>query len=333
MTERRGFRSVRWSGTLRPPVGGEYTFAPKGPLRVFLDDQELIADPPAAGAPARGRQVLLRASLDPARSYALRVEYRPRGPANGAQLLWIPPAAPLLAEAIDTVRNSDLTVAFVGLNPNLEGEEMPVSVPGFQGGDRTSLDLPESQQALLKAAIATGKPVIVVIASGSAVAVNYAAGHANALLETWYDGEEAGTAVAEVLAGISNPSGRLPVTFYRGVEQLPPFDDYSMNGRTYRYFKGEPLYPFGFGLSYATFQYSAPKAKRTAAGAQISARVKNVSAVEGDEVVQLYMSGGGPEDAIRNLRGFQRVHLGPGESRDVQFTLGKEDLAGKKVRH
>jgi beta-glucosidase len=320
--------SVRWTGTLRTALAGEYTFMPKGNLRVFLDDKELIAEPPAAGAPVRGRQTLLRASLDSTHTYTLRVEYRPRGPA-GAQLMWIPPAAPLFAEAIDAVKNSDIAIAFVGLNPNLEGEEMPVSVPGFQGGDRTSLDLPETQEALIRAAIATGKPVVIVLASGSAVAVNYASQHANALLETWYNGEESGTAIAETLAGVNNPSGRLPVTFYRGVDQLPPFEDYAMNGRTYRYFKGDPLYSFGFGLSYSRFQYSSLKARRGAAGAQISVRVKNEASVAGDEIVQLYVSGG---DAIRELRGFTRVHLQPGETRDVQFTLGKEELAGKKLR-
>jgi beta-glucosidase len=154
------------------------------------------------------------------------------------------------------------------------------------------------------------------------------------MLELWYGGEESGTAIAETLAGVNNPAGRLPVTFYKGVDQLPKFDDYSMDGRTYRYFKGEPLYGFGFGLSYSRFQYSAPKAQRTAAGATISVRVKNSSGPEGDEVVQLYMTGaGGPEDAIRSLRGFQRVHLRAGESKEVQFTVPAGDLPKKgKVR-
>jgi len=154
-----------------------------------------------------------------------------------------------------------VTVAFVGLNPNLEGEEMRVNVPGFLGGDRTDLNLPAPQEHLIEAAMATGKPVVVVLTSGSAVAVNYAAEHAAALLEAWYNGEEAGTAIAETLAGVNNPAGRLPVTFYRNVDQLPPFEEYSMQNRTYRYFKGEPLYGFGFGLW-------------TAGGASIRAREK-----------------------------------------------------------
>ena len=154
-----------------------------------------------------------------------------------------------------------------------------------------------------------------------------------ALLELWYGGEECGTAIAETLAGVNNPAGRLPVTFYHSVDQLPPFEDYNMNGRTYRYFNGDSLYGFGFGLSYSKFEYSGLRAQRTAKGAQISARVKNVSAREGDEVVELYVEGGGaPEDAIRSLRGFQRIHLRPGESRDVQFALGVEDVPKPKVR-
>ena len=162
------------------------------------------------------------------------------------RLQWIPPAEPLLAEAVEAVKNSDVAMAFVGLNPNLEGEEMHVNIPGFLGGDRTDLNLPAQQEKLIEAAIATGKPVVVVLTSGSALAANYAAEHAAAVLESWYNGEEAGTAIAQTLAGLNNPAGRLPVTFYRGVDQLPPFEDYAMKGRTYRYFKGDPLYGFGY---------------------------------------------------------------------------------------
>src|SRR6202034_3130285 len=154
----------------------------------------------------------------------------------------------------------------------------------FLGGDRTEIGLPETQENLLKVAIATGKPVIVVLTSGSAIAANYAAEHAAALLELWYGGEESGTAIAETLAGVNNPSCRLPVTFYKGVDQLPKFDDYSMDGRTYRYFKGDPLYTFGYGLSYSSFQYSGAVGRPTAAGWDASVRVKNASGQEGDEV-------------------------------------------------
>jgi beta-glucosidase len=332
--EQRGF-SIRWTGTLEPPVSGEYTITPGGgfgrsSIRIYLDDKELVAGQTAATpGPGRGAPVQLHATLETGHSYALRIEYRPQGnfPPN-VQISWMPPAEPLLAAAVDAVKNADLAVAFVGLNPNLEGEEMRVNIPGFKGGDRTDLNLPDRQEKLIEAAVGTGKPVVVVLTSGSALAANYAAEHAAALLQLWYGGEEAGTAIAETLAGDNNPAGRLPVTFYRDVKDLPPFEDYSMDGRTYRYFKGDALYGFGYGLSYSDFSYSNLKTKRMATGAQVSAKVKNDSAREGDEVVQLYISPGAG-DAIRQLRGFERVHLQPGETREVKFTV--EDMPKGKV--
>ena len=219
-----------------------------------------------------------------------------------------------LGEAVQLAKDSDVTVAFVGLNPKLEGEEMRVKIPGFAGGDRTDLNLPEPQERLLTALFATGKPVVVVLTSGSAVAINSAKDRAAAVLAAWYNGEEAGTAIAETLAGVNNPSGRLPVTFYKSVDQLPPFEDYSMNGRTYRYFQGEPLWAFGYGLSYSKFDYAAPRVR----GKTVTVRVKNASSREGDEVVQLYLRSPEPQ-----LVGFQRVHLKAGESREVQFPADK----------
>src|SRR4030095_10457085 len=207
-----------------------------------------------------------------------------------------------------------------------------LNIPVFLGVDRTSLELPETQEKLVEAAVAAGKPVIVILTSGSAISANFAAERAKAILEEWYGGEEAGTAIAETLAGVNNPAGRLPVTFYKSVDQLPPFTEYAMRGRTYRYFKGEPLYSFGFGLSYSNFQYTDLSAKRTAKGAEIAATVKNTSTVDGDEVVQLYVGGGPGGDApIRNLRGFQRIHLKVGESRQVSFKVGAEDIPKSKV--
>jgi beta-glucosidase len=326
--------SARWSGMLRPPVTGDYLLVPRGGgrganLRLFLEDKELAPE----GTPGRGRPVMLPAHLEAGQSYRLRVELRSQGGAAAtAQLGWIPPAEPLLAAAVDAVKESDLTVAFVGLNPNLEGEEMPVQIPGFAGGDRTDLTLPEPQEKLIEATIGTGKPVVVVLTNGSALGVTYAAEHAAAVVELWYGGEEAGTAIAETLAGVNNPAGRLPVTFYRSVDQLPPFDDYSMNGRTYRYFKGEPLWGFGFGLSYSSFQYTGLRTRRNKEGGQVSVKVKNDSGRDGDEVAQLYFTGGGADDAIRDLRGFQRVHLRAGETKQVEFTVSARELPKEKVK-
>jgi beta-glucosidase len=331
--------SVRWTGTLIPPAAGDYVISARtgiwnreGKIKLFLDDKEANPSGPAGArpeglGPGQGqgprRAGLAPMQLEGGRKYAVKVEYTQNGPGGGAQLNWIPPAAVMLAEAGKVAKDSDVTLVFAGLNGLQEGE----------GHDRSAIDLPEPQESLVKAMIATGKPVVAVLTSGSAVAINSAAAGATAVLSAWYGGEEAGTAIAETLAGVNNPAGRLPVTFYKSLDQVPAFTDYSMRGRTYRYFKGEPLYPFGLGLSYSTFAYLGLSAKRTATGAEIHATVKNTSLREGDEVVQLYISGGVEEDApIRSLRGFERIHLRPGESREVRFILTPEDLPKAKVQ-
>ncbi|MEO8181763.1 MAG: glycoside hydrolase family 3 C-terminal domain-containing protein [Deltaproteobacteria bacterium] len=342
--------SLRWTATLTPATTGEYELAPRlgnrnrtASAQLFLDDKELslgasegpstqMTSTQAAQPPPRD-PLRARVKLERGRKYTLRVEYRQTGPGGSLQLRWLPPADAALSEAESLVKDSDVAIVFVGLSAELEGEEMRgLNIPGFVGGDRTSLDLPESQERLVKTAIATGKPVVVVLTSGSAIAASSAAKGAAALLQAWYGGEETGTAIAETLAGVNNPAGRLPVTFYESVDQLPPFTDYAMKGHTYRYFKGEPLYPFGFGSSYSTFAYSGPVAKRTPKGAEIRATVKNTSARDGEEVVQLYVEGGpGAEAPIRNLRGFQRLLLRAGESREVKFALASEDLPKSAV--
>src|SRR5205807_8222488 len=196
--------------------------------------------------------------------------------------------------AVSAAREADAVVAVVGITSKLEGEEMKVDVPGFKGGDRTNLNLPTEEEALLGALKGTGKPLIVVLMNGSALAVNWANDHANAILEAWYSGEEGGTAIAQTLAGANNPAGRLPVTFYKGVEQLPEFEDYAMKNRTYRYFTGQPLYPFGYGLSYSTFDSSGLKFSNPTLQAgnpvDVDVDVKNTGKRDGDEVVQLYIT-------------------------------------------
>jgi beta-glucosidase len=338
--------SIRWTGTFIPPATGSYVLAARtgqwnrdGKVTLFIDGKEFNPSAPAGQRPAglgpgqgqgvfpggpgggRGRGAT-PVEFEGGRKYAIKIEYTQNGRGGGAELNWIPPAAVSLSEAEKVAKDSDVALVFVGLNGSQEGE----------GHDRSAIDLPEPQENLVKAMIATGKPVVVVLTSGSAVAINSAAAGATAVLSAWYGGEEAGSAIADTLAGVNNPSGRLPVTFYKSLDQVPAFTDYSMKGRTYRYFTGEPLYPFGFGLSYSTFAYSGLSAKRGAAGADVSATVKNTSAREGDEVVQLYVAGGSGENAeVRNLRGFQRIHLKAGESRTVTFHVGVEDLPKEKV--
>jgi beta-glucosidase len=236
------------------------------------------------------------------------------------------------AEAVAAARDADVVVAVVGITSELEGEEMQVNVEGFKGGDRTSLDLPKPELDLLEAVAATGKPLVVVLTNGSALGVNWAQEHANAILEAWYPGEEGGAAVAETLSGRNNPGGRLPVTFYKDVSQLPPFEDYAMKGRTYRYFEGTPLYPFGYGLSYTTFSYGELRVLNEAvnAGDPVAAEVTvtNTGKLAGDEVAQLYLLfPNEPGAPLRALRAFQRVHLEAGASQKVRFELKARDLS------
>ncbi|HEY1254345.1 MAG TPA: glycoside hydrolase family 3 C-terminal domain-containing protein, partial [Terracidiphilus sp.] len=236
------------------------------------------------------------------------------------------------SEAIAAAKSADVVVAVVGITSELEGEEMKVTEEGFKGGDRTSLDLPKPEEELIESLSAAGKPLVVVLVNGSALGVNWAQAHANAILEAWYPGEEGGAAVAETLSGKNNPAGRLPVTFYKSIDQLPPFENYAMKGRTYRYFEGEPLYPFGYGLSYTTFSYSGLTLPATpvAAGSPVVAEVTvtNTGKLAGDEVAQLYLEfpkvGGAP---LKALRGFQRIHLDPGASQKLRFELRPRDLS------
>ena len=231
------------------------------------------------------------------------------------------------SEAVSMAQRSDVVIAVLGLSPRLEGEE------GAGQGDKSSLDLPGVQEDFLKALHATGKPVILVLTSGSAVAINWAEENIPAIIQLWYSGEEGGTALADVLFGDYNPAGRLPVTFVKSLDQVPDFTDYSMKNRTYRYMKDEPLYPFGYGLSYTEFEYSELKTStdkvRPGEAVEIQVLVENIGCYDGDEVVQLYVS---IPDAsvtvpIRSLQGFARIHLGKGEKKKVSFALEPEQFA------
>ena len=242
-------------------------------------------------------------------------------------------AASLDSAAVQAAEQADAVVLFLGLTANLEGEEMRLDVPGFKGGDRTTIDLPAPQKALLERIVKVGKPTVLVLMSGSALAVTWAQRHVNAIVEAWYPGQAAGSAIADVLFGDYNPAGRLPVTFYRSIADLPPFDDYAMTGRTYRFFTGKPLYAFGYGLSYTKFKYShlTTSAKTLAASDSLSVAVdvKNDGKVRGDEVVQLYVRHEGsrvPRPRL-DLRGYRRITLDPGQSRRVSFTLPGASLA------
>src|SRR5215813_4471241 len=280
--------SVRWTGKLTPAETGTYKLGATADdgVRLYLDGKLLVD----AWKSNPTKTVTKEVNLEAGRSYDVRMEYFQFNREAIAKLVWSYPhfQERQIEEAVNTAKQADVAVLVLGLSAALEGEEMTVNTEGFRGGDRTDIALPKSQEALLKAVAATGKPVVLVLLNGSAVAVNWANDNVAAILDAWYPGEEGGTALADVLFGDFNPAGRLPVTFYKSVDQLPPFSDYSMAGRTYRYFKGEPLYPFGFGLSYTKFVYGNLRFGATSVKAgepmQISVDVKNAGEMDGDEV-------------------------------------------------
>jgi beta-glucosidase len=244
---------VRWSGFLVAPATGAYHIGATGmnAFELSLDGKQIAR---FNGIHERAYQSAA-VRLEAGKRYALRLDYHEFMGDADIKLVWAPPARDLEREALDAARQADAVVVVLGLSPRLEGEEMRVPVEGFQGGDRVSLDLPRVQEDLLRKIVALGKPVVLVLLNGSALAVNWARDHVPAIVEAWYPGQAGGTALADVLFGDYNPAGRLPVTFYRSASELPPFTDYSMRGRTYRFFRGEPLFPFGHGLSYTTFAY------------------------------------------------------------------------------
>ncbi len=329
---------VRWTGALRPAASGTYRLGLVGTLKfqLFLDDSLVIRSvyPTHDGEFPDPRLVQSEPlQLEAGRSYRLRVDAQESYGEAQLQLLWSVPHETLASEAVKVAQQADAVVLFLGLTARLEGEEMPVQIEGFRGGDRTRIDLPAPQEQLLERIVAVGKPTVLVLLSGSALAVNWAQDHVPAIVEAWYPGQAAGTAIADVLFGDYNPGGRLPVTFYRSVEDLPSFEDYRMAGRTYRFFKGTPLYPFGHGLSYTTFVYKdlRTSADTLPADGKITVRVDvtNSGKQTGDEVVQLYVQhlGSTVERPIRELKGYKRVALKPGETRMVELPLAAASLA------
>ena len=322
--------SIRWTGVLVPPESGDYLigFTGEDGFRVWLDGN-LVVEDWTLHRPANTQTKKLH--LEKNHPYPLKIEYFQNIRIPEARLIWSLPGGEE-QQALDATRAAELIIAVMGLSPRVEGEEMKVNADGFSGGDRTLIDLPASQEQFLERIASAHKPTILVLTNGSALAINWANANVPAILEAWYPGEEGGTAIAEVLAGDYSPAGRLPVTFYKSLDQLPPFEDYSMARRTYRYFNGDPLYPFGFGLSYTSFAYDQPHVDRARISAKeavtISIDVKNTGSMAGDEVVQLYLTHSGIRGApLRALQGFERIHLERGEKRNVNFILCDRDLS------
>jgi beta-glucosidase len=326
---------VVWSGFLVPPETGDYRLGLSGFMsgtmtfqgKAFVD----LKDAPWGSLPT-----MKTVRLEKGRRYPIEVTGDAHTGSAGVGLVWkrisLAPEAELKAAAAD----ADVLVAVVGLTSDLEAEESPVEIPGFKGGDKTTLDLPPDQQALLAAAKATGKPVVVVAMNGSPINLGWARDNAAAILEAWYPGQSGGLAIGNVLSGRANPAGRLPLTFYASLDDLPPFGDYRMQGRTYRYFAGTPVYPFGYGLSYTRFTYSpltiAPAQGGAGQGLRVSTEVRNSGDRAGDEVAQLYLDFPDDPGAPRiALRGYQRVTLKPGETRTLRFDLSPRDLSSVSV--
>lgn len=322
--------AVRWSGYLKAPETGTYSlrYVADGGYRIWVNNQLIIDAWNVDWRPVIASGMV---DLNAGQIYSLKIEAFQRGEQGNEHLVWSLPSNAEVDSAVNAAKNSDAIVFVGGLTAQVEGEEMPVPLPGFTGGDRTDILLPKAQREILQKLYATGKPVVVVLMNGSALAVNEEDEKAAAIVEAWYPGGQGGEAVASLLAGDFSPSGRLPVTFYKSLEQLPPFSDYSMANRTYRYHKNEVLYPFGYGLSYSKFSYGTVSVspKNWSKGeVTISVDVKNIGAYDADEVVQVYLSRKDiPDSPIRSLAAFQRVHLKKGETQKVTFKLNDRALS------
>jgi beta-glucosidase len=322
--------SVRWTGYLAPPETGKYQLGAIGmnAYEITLDGKPLVSANNVHESNYRYEDVELQAG----KLYPIRVDFHEKVNDADMRLVWAPPGRKLEDAALEAAGKADAIVLCLGLSPRLEGEEQNVPVAGFEGGDRVDLGLPPAQEQLLRKIAVLDKPMVLVLLNGSALGVEWAREHFPAIVEAWYPGQAGGTAIADVLFGDYNPGGRLPVTFYKSADQLPPFEDYDMRGRTYRHFQGEPLYPFGFGLSYTRFTYrllAVPKTASAQREARVQVEVLNTGKLAGEEVVQLYMKrrGDRSELPIRSLEGFERIALKPGEKKFVEFILTPRQLA------
>jgi len=315
---------VRWTTYLIPPESGTYYLGSWGSsgYEILLDGKQIIAERNEHHAFHKEYPVEFQAG----KKYKIEVFYRNYAGDADMKLLWARPRIGLVENALAAAKEADAILLVLGLSQRLEGEEMSIKLDGFSGGDRTNLNLPGVQEQLLDVMVAAGKPVIVVLNSGGALSINKAQEKAAAVILAGYGGQQGGNAVADVLFGDYNPAGRLPVTYYKSIDQIPAFENYDMAGKTYRFFTGEPLYPFGYGLSYTNFTYSnlsIPEKAVTGENVTVKVTVTNSGKIAGDEVIQLYLTDekASTPRPIRQLEGFKRITLKPGESKDVEFTL------------
>ena len=314
----------RLTGEFESPVSGDVVFSLSGNdgIRLFIGDEKVIE----TWSNEYGSKKDYTLKAEKGKKYPLKIEYLQK--IGSAELNFTAgiykPVAPEATASI--AKDADVIIFVGGLSPRLEGEEMPVFIDGFKKGDRTDMELPKVQRDMLKALKATGKPVIFVVCTGSALALTWEDDNLDAILNAWYGGQEAGTAVADILFGDYSPSGKLPITFYKSISQIPDFEDYTMKGRTYRYMTENPLYPFGFGLSYTTFDFEDAKLSSKEINknqsVKITIPVKNSGKYDGDEIVQVYVKNpNDPEGPLKELKGVHRVSLKAGEKSDVVITL------------
>lgn len=320
--------SIRWTGYIKPPASGEYTFSIEriGGFRLTIDGKVLLDELYDEGASER-RARTATVELTEDQAAKIVIEFRQTCGEGLVTMWWQTPLDPedTLPAALEAAMDADHIILCLGLTPEVEGEEMPVNFEGFKAGDRTTIQLPVSQRTLLDEASKLGKPLTVILTTGSAVAFD--TDKADAILCAWYYGQRGGDAVAEILTGDANPAGRLPITFYRSDEDLPPFEDYSMDGRSYKYFKGEPLFAFGHGLSYNTFEYGEPSISTPnpvlGGRVELCIQITNTEIHDGEEVVQVYASlpHADPERPIRQLIGFSRHKIPAGLTAEVCVSL------------
>ncbi|MDX2430539.1 MAG: glycoside hydrolase family 3 C-terminal domain-containing protein [Bacteroides sp.] len=322
--------SVSWSGYLVPRSSGKHAIGVEGKYFSFIFEGDTLLGNNNIHHPNKTYQWI---DLEAGKAYRMEVVMKDQHGDAPIIIHWDEPNPARSREAVQLARWADHVVLVMGLTARLEGEEMRgLDLDGFYRGDRTSLDLPETQSKLIRQIVAAGKPVTLVLMTGSAVSINWEDEHIPSILQAWYGGESAGSAVADVLFGDYNPAGRLPLTFYKSVDDLPDFENYDMEGRTYRYFNGEVLYPFGYGLSYSDFTYNNLILEREETTQDeeltISVEVTNEGAYDGEEVVQMYIRKPGSEvlRPIKDLRGFERVFINKGQTRVVTMILGPDEL-------
>ncbi|MEO8240300.1 MAG: glycoside hydrolase family 3 C-terminal domain-containing protein [Flavobacterium sp.] len=325
-----GNYSVRWTGYIVAPKTGIYNISEWS--KPFMTIEIETGKTSGGKNNHHPRIRTQKIELEAGKKYKIEVKYQNFYGDAIAQLLWAEPEEGLLKEAVQIASQADAVILVLGLNERLEGEEMKVEADGFEGGDRTSLNLPANQEELMKAMAATGKPVILVLINGSALSINWANDNLPAILTAGYPGQQGGNAIADVLFGDYNPAGRLPVTYYKSVDQLPAFENYDMKGRTYRYFDKKPLYPFGFGLSYTKFKYSnlrLPVNSTAEKDFEVLVDVMNIGERDGDEVVELYLKDekASTPRPIVQLEGFERINLKKGETKTVRFTINPRQLS------